>query len=199
MTTSPNLKEVKELIALVFQQSDNVIDGNIRFTKLIFLLTHEVFPEMQELLKFYPDNYGPNSVPMVKIFNNLIDEDLIYWLDAGKDSHYAAEEEFLKYGEEIYKRLPKDAQEEVSILLHDINEWTTDQVLIYIYNMYPEYAVNGRRKNELMSPQMSSVANNLGKLTLPEEEIQELNDIILEVEQGKVSDYNSSDFLIKED
>ncbi|MDR1820584.1 MAG: UPF0175 family protein [Methanobrevibacter sp.] len=135
-----NENEGKKYILLLLNSLDQKpIKGKTKFMKELFFIAHNV-PSLYDLLKFEPDNYGPNSDVVSRYLEEMSQLDLIKFKNRNTTNKDSFKYFLGNYGKKIMNEL--NTEEIDKELLDDIKSLfdglTFNETLALTYYTYPE-------------------------------------------------------------
>ncbi|GAB3676784.1 type II toxin-antitoxin system antitoxin SocA domain-containing protein [Halopiger thermotolerans] len=167
MTKIDTIDRETDLVFLSFYEAGDV-DGLTKIQKLLFLLEQE-----SELAEEYPDlsfdfeayDYGPFSEQVYDEIELLVnmgalepvspDYDISDYVDSDNSNEFAGKrfrltEKGQKISRELSEIVDEETSQDLSDMMEHYNEMSTDEILEYVYEQYPEYARNSKIKEEVL-------------------------------------------------
>ena len=149
------------LLVLYLTRSRKIVHRT-RFQKLVFLVEHEV-PEVKNYFRksyrWKPYYYGPFSPQLLDDlvllnFYGFIDVDEGVEEEPGDDSAptiFYLTEKGVKYVEKrVIQILPKELTDKLRELVNKYNDMRLRDLLKYVYEKYPEYAVKSKIRDIIL-------------------------------------------------
>lgn len=116
----------------------------IRIQKAMFLFTMEAGAPPGEIYRFRPYNWGPFSQPIYSDLEHLQSRGLVERLPEPGTTY--AKYSRTPEGDSVVNRLRQHADPDLLARMDDVKatvaRYSFDQLLDYVYEKYPEYAVN---------------------------------------------------------
>lgn len=134
------------ILNLLASLNNSPIKGKVLFQKEVFLIA-KFDEEMWNDADYVPHFYGPYSEPVENSANNLIALGLI----KEKDNAYLLTENGLKILQDFNKEKPNAIKEAIEDFKEFLNDLTNDELLLFIYVSYPEFAKESTVKEKVLS------------------------------------------------
>lgn len=174
----------KIFLMLLYSEGGNAVPGNIWLQKELFLIAKNL-NSLEDYLKYEPHIQGPYSEEVANMLDNLQLEGLVNKKDSG-------EIVLTDGGEDSAEKLYKGSDEEIISLITDMkdfaNDLSKDELLLYIYQTYPEMTPNSYEIDDLM-PRKLQIAEKLyskGKVSL--EKAADLADLSIQEFKSEIGD-----------
>ena len=155
------------VLELLHQNSNEPINGKILFQKLMFLLLKN-YPKLFEEADFIPHRFGPYSESLE---SSLVELQELGLLSGEKENFKITDEgesELKKYEEyhlsDENKR--KKLLEDIKSIKEQFNNFSSDEILAFIYKLEPEYIENSIKSDQLDYEELFITAYREGKLGL---------------------------------
>ena len=132
----------KEAILVVFDCLEE-IHGRTFIQKLFYVLKKQV-GEM-DIFSYEPYKYGPFSRELNRAINGLLEEELI--IERKRRDYFSYE--ITKKGRQVVKKqnsINPKTKSTVEQVCKTVKRYTPSQLLEYVYNKYPDSAVNSLLK-----------------------------------------------------
>ncbi|MBD3227655.1 MAG: hypothetical protein GF329_05660 [Candidatus Lokiarchaeota archaeon] len=131
----------KEIILALFDLLSE-IRGHTRLQKLLFLLQHEVEENLD--LQFKPYLYGPYSAALSDVLDELKKENLIKEIKDIDDPNekgflYIINRDEKKMIEKYLMRINSSLSKKIKKIANKYGRMPINQLLKYVYLMYPDY------------------------------------------------------------
>lgn len=131
------------ILELLHSGNDEPIRRKILFQKIAFLALRN-FNNFFRLADFKPHKFGPYSAPLENISSQLAK---IGEIHINQNGEYKITEEGKKYLNKLHNQLQDEESQRIDQKLErvidnikqDFNEFTTDEILAFIYKSFPEY------------------------------------------------------------
>lgn len=167
MARNNNINRSEDLTFLLFQYTDEVW-GITRLQKILFLLQKETqFGEVYNdaTFEFEPYYYGPfsdgvyDAIDFLEVIGAIktveIDEADDLRRASDQNRHSGKKFVLTETGEKICEGLGGTADdeinEEIETVVNQYLDMTTEEMLQYVYQQYPEYAKNSKISDEILS------------------------------------------------
>lgn len=144
-TDDKELSLAKNMVLVLLSADDNSsIYGKTLLIKQAFVMAKEIVPEMDSPLQFYPFQIGPYSTVLAKMLNKMIRDGLLQAETVGNRWTFTITDEGERLAEKAKEALTEDQLLEISKMKRTTSEWGTNRFLRYVYENYPEYAIDSR-------------------------------------------------------
>lgn len=174
----------KIFLMLLYSDGGEAVPGNIWLQKEMFLIAKNL-ESLEEYLQYGPHIQGPYSEEVENILDNLKLEGLISKEDNGDIL-------LTEKGEKVADSLYEGSEQEVISLIEDMkqfaNDLSKDELLLYVYQTYPDMTPNSYEMEELM-PKKTGLAKKLyfkDKVSL--EKAASLADLSIHEFKSEISD-----------
>ncbi|MBP2143896.1 putative HTH domain antitoxin [Methanococcus voltae] len=164
-----SLVEEEQIVLYILGTLNNQkIKSRLKLQKLLFLTSKVVGDRMIELFDIIPYNYGPFSCVLPEIIDNLISLNLIDMTNLNKKNELLSYK-LSKKGHCIYNILSsKETLEDnlisnINSLKEFLNDLSDNEIMVYVYNKYPEYAEKSINYNELYNKRINYAIKLLKK------------------------------------
>ncbi|MGV9199547.1 MAG: hypothetical protein ACOC4M_12100 [Promethearchaeia archaeon] len=141
------------ILKLLHSRNNEPIRRKILFQKIAFLALRN-FNNFFQLADFKPHKFGPYSAPLENISSQLSDLGEIY---INRKGSYEITEEGKKYLNNLHRQLQDEESKKMDQKLErvienikqDFNEFTTDEILAFIYKSFPKYVEPSMKADKL--------------------------------------------------
>ncbi|MFA5311960.1 MAG: UPF0175 family protein [Methanomassiliicoccales archaeon] len=137
------LNDEEKIVLYCIGSLQRPLRSKLKLQKILFLVTN-VFPDLQDLLRFEPNLLGPYSDKIDYVLQDLQSLDLVANPEGGI---YI----LTKEGQEIFKNIkPK---QELAGVIQDfklfLNDLSDNEIMTFIYTFYPKYTSESARWDDL--------------------------------------------------
>jgi uncharacterized protein YwgA len=135
---------------------DGSIEGRTRLEKILFLTRKEVLdrlrtPQATRFYQFTPYRFGPFSEDLYDDLEFLRDNGFIEIRGGSGSEVFSITPKGTTFLEQkVRKRLPPDVLEEVVRLRNKYARLSIQELIVYVYNRYPEYAVKSEIRESIL-------------------------------------------------
>ncbi len=136
--------------------SDGPIEGRTRLEKILFLTRKEVLdklitPQATGFYQFTPYRFGPFSEDLYDDLEFLRDNGFIEIRgEPGSEVFSITHKGTTFLEQKVRKRLLPDVLEEVVRLKNKYARLSIQELIVYVYNRYPEYAVKSEIRESIL-------------------------------------------------
>lgn len=132
------------MLAVLYAEKHRPVRGKLMLMKTMFIAAKEIVPEADQVLAFYPKDYGPFSREVAKAVEDLAKKGLIVARGGGEDRETDRTDFYLapagsEQGEKVFLRLQPESQERLRELRAGAEEMGYSGIVRYVYAKYPEY------------------------------------------------------------
>jgi uncharacterized protein YwgA len=185
MCTEMNLEPAEKIfLMLLYSDGGEAIPGNIWLQKEMFLIAKNL-ESLEEYLQYGPHIQGPYSEEVENMMENLQLEGLITKKDNG-DILLTGE------GEKVASSLYEGSEDEIISLIEDMkdfaNDLTKDELLLYVYQTYPDMTPNSYEMDNLMPRKLHLAKKLYTKDKVSVEKASSLADLSIKDFKSEISD-----------
>lgn len=154
-----NLSEIDfTVLNLLGALNKSPVKGKVLFQKEIFLIA-KYDDEIWNEADFIPHIYGPYSEPVENSANNLLALGLI----EEKNNAYVLTENGQKILQDFNKEKPRDIKEAIQDFKQFLNDLTNDELLLFIYVSYPEFAEESAVRERVLANRVKNAKSLYNK------------------------------------
>src|SRR2546427_9409958 len=142
------------VLGLLYAEQDRPVKGGLMMMKLLFLVGKEIEPGVDQMLSFFPKDFGPYSQKVASSLNRLEQKSLITSRKSAAESGDLERTDFrlTPEGKErarlAFEKLRPETRAKVHQLRRGAEEFGYSGILRYVYSKYPEYADSSKIKEE---------------------------------------------------
>src|SRR2546425_3955050 len=154
MTAEPPVTVDDLVLGLLYAEPDRPVKGGLMMMKLLFLIGKEIEPELDQLLSFFPKDFGPYSQKVASSLNRLEQTSLVSSRKSAAESGDLERTDFklTSLGRErarvAFDRLRPETRAKVQQLRRGAEELGYSGILRYVYSKYPEYADSSKIRED---------------------------------------------------